>query len=550
MERYPLKITPLGGVGEIGKNTMVLEYGDDALLLDAGLKFPDENMLGVDLVIPDITYLQDKNLVAIILTHGHEDHIGALPYILPSLDAPIYSTRLTRGFVEVKLREHNLLDEITMHTIQAGCRIPLGPFTVECFAVNHSIPDCVGFAIDTPQGLVVHTGDFKFDQTPVHGPPTDFATLAELGRRGTVLLLCDGVRADAQGFTPSERSIADAFDTIFYRAPGRIIVTTFASNISRVQQVVDFAYRYDRRVVALGRSLESNLGVAMELGFLDVPPDILMRAEQARRLDPSQLVYVVTGSQGEPASVLSRIATNDHRLLRVQPNDTVIFSASAIPGNEETVSRAIDNLARQGADVINDALMKVHVSGHGSREEIKLMMNLVRPTFAAAVHCGHRNMQLFRKMATEVGIPYENVLMPEIGQTFEIESGRARLGDRVPSGQVLVDGLTVGEIGQVVLRDRQHLARDGVAIIVMTLDGQTGQLVAGPDIYTRGFVYAPEAEELLEAAKERVSQALNLDSVMEVEYSFIQQKVREELGRFFYERTGLRPMILPVVTEI
>ncbi|MCL4534259.1 MAG: ribonuclease J [Bacteroidetes bacterium] len=549
MDQYPLKVTPLGGVGEIGKNMMVLEYGDDALVIDAGLKFPDEAMLGVDLVIPDITYLEDKNILGIVLTHGHEDHIGALPYLLPNIDAPIYATRLTRGLVEVKLREHGLLDEITMHTIQTGEKTVLGPFTVECFAVNHSIPDCVGLAIDTPQGLIVHTGDFKFDQTPIHGPPTDFATLAELGRRGAMLLLCDCVRADCRGFTPSERSVADAFDTIFYRAPGRIIVTTFASNISRIQQVLDFAYHYDRKVVALGRSMESNLAVAAELGFLDAPNDTLIRAEQARRLDHAQLVYVVTGSQGEPTSVLSRIATNDHRLLRVRPTDTVIFSASAIPGNEETVSRAIDNLARLGADVINDSLMNVHVSGHGSREELKLMLNLVRPQFCAPVHCGYRHMALFRKLATELGIPYNNVLMPEIGQTFEIDGGVARLGERVPSGQVLVDGLTVGEIGQVVLRDRQHLARDGVVIVVMTLDRQTGRLVAGPDIYTRGFVYAPEAEELLEAAKGRVSEALDLGE-HEVEYAFIHQKVREELAGFFYERTGLRPMILPVITEV
>lgn len=549
MDRYPLKVTPMGGVGEVGKNMMVIEYGDDALIVDAGLKFPDETMLGVDLVIPDITYLEDKNILGIVLTHGHEDHIGALPYLLPNIDAPIYATRLTRGLVEVKLREHGLLDEITMHTVQAGDKVTLGPFTVEWFNVNHSIPDCMGLAIDTPQGLIIHTGDFKFDQTPVHGPPTDFAKLAEYGRRGTLLLLCDALRSDSAGYTPSERAVADAFDNVFYRAPGRIIVTTFASNISRIQQILDFAYHYDRKVVALGRSMESNLGVATELGFLDAPNDTLIRPEQARRLDHSQLAYVVTGSQGEPTSVLSRIATNDHRMLRVRPTDTVIFSASAIPGNEETVSRAMDNLARLGAEVINNALMNVHVSGHGSREELKMMLNLVRPSFCAPIHCGYRHMSLFRRLAGEIGIPYDNVLMPEIGQTFEINDGVAGLGERVPSGQVLVDGLTVGEVGQIVLRDRQHLARDGVVIVVMALARQTGKLVAGPDLYTRGFVYAPEAEDLLDAAKERVSEALDLDE-HEVEYAFIHQKVREELAGFFYERTGLRPMILPVITEI
>jgi ribonuclease J len=545
-----VKITPLGGVAEIGKNMMAIEFDEQVLVVDAGLKFPDETMLGVDLVIPDITYLRDKKVLGVVLTHGHEDHIGALPYLIPDLHAPIYATSLTRGLLEGKLKEHGLFDTTVIHTIKPGEKVTLGPFTFEPFSVNHSIPDCVGFAIDTPQGLIVHTGDFKFDQTPIHGPPTDFATLAQLGRRGVLLLLMDCVRVDTPGYTPSERAVADAFDTIFYRAPGRIIVTTFASNISRIQQMLDFAYRYDRRVVALGRSLENNLGIASGLGFLEAPPDTLIRPEQARRLDHSQLVYVVTGSQGEPTSVLSRIATNDHRLLKARASDTVIFSASAIPGNEETVFRAMDNLARLGADVIYGSLMAVHVSGHGSREEQKMMLNLVRPKYCAPVHCGYRHMALFRRLACEVGMAYENVIMFDIGQTVELQNGVVEYGDKVASGQVLVDGMTVGEVGQVVLRDRQHLARDGVVIVVMTLDRQTARIIAGPDIYTRGFVYAPEAEELLDTAKDHVSQALDLQSAGEVEYAFIHQKVREALAGFFYERTGLRPMILPVVTEV
>jgi ribonuclease J len=529
---------------------MAVEFDDQVLVVDAGLKFPDETMLGVDLVIPDATYLRGKNVLGIVLTHAHEDHIGALPYLLPDLNAPVYATSLTRGLLEGKLKEHQLAEATTIHSIQPGVKFELGPFSFEPFSVNHSIPDCVGLAIDTPQGLIVHTGDFKFDQTPIHGPPTDFATLAELGRRGVMLLLMDCVRVDSPGYTPSERAVGDAFDTIFYRAPGRIIVTTFASNISRVQQVLDFAYRYDRRVVALGRSLENNLAIASELGFLDEPPDTLIRPEQARRLDHSQLVYVVTGSQGEPTSVLSRIATNDHRLLKARATDTVIFSASAIPGNEETVSRAMDNLARQGADIIYGSLMDVHVSGHGSREELKMMLNLVHPRFCAPVHCGYRHMALFRRLACEVGMPYDNILMMEIGQTLDLQDGEARFTDKVASGQVLVDGMTVGEIGQVVLRDRQHLARDGVVIAVLTLDRRTARIVAGPDLYTRGFVYAPEAEELLEAARDRVSYALDLEEAGEVEYAFIHQKVREALASFLYDRTGLRPMILPVVTEV
>ena len=547
-----LRIIPIGGVGEIGKNMMLLEYRDDIIIIDAGLKFPEEEMLGIDLVIPDITYLRDNRhkIRGLLLTHGHEDHIGAVPYILPEINIPIYATSLTRGLLGVKLKESALTESTKIVTVEPGESVQLGCFKVEFFSVNHSIPDCVGLAIETPLGVVVHTGDFKFDHTPVHGPPTDMAKLAELGNRGVLAILSDCIRVENPGYTPSERVVGQTFDNIFYRTVGRTIIATFASNISRIQQIIEVAYDHGRKVAVAGRSMENNVRVAADLGFLWIPEDTMVPIEQARKLPQDRMVFISTGSQGEPTSVLSRIASNEHRHLKITPGDMVIISATPIPGNQTTVSRTIDNLCRLGADVIYEPMMQVHVSGHASQEELKLMLNLVRPKYCMPIHCGYRHMVLYRNLAADLGIPPSNVICTDNGQVVEFGADGARLAERVPAGLVLVDGLTVGEVGQVVLRDRQLLARDGVVVVVLALDRETGRVVAGPDITTKGFVYTPEADGLLESARQVVVEMLNRSSTAEVEYSFITHKVKQAIGEYLYRQTGLRPLILPVITEI
>ena len=547
-----LRIIPIGGVGEIGKNMMLLEYRDDIIIIDAGLKFPEEEMLGIDLVIPDITYLRENKhkIRGLLLTHGHEDHIGAVPYILPEINIPIYATSLTRGLLGVKLKESALTESTKIVTVEPGESVQLGCFKVEFFSVNHSIPDCVGLAIETPLGVVVHTGDFKFDHTPVHGPPTDMAKLAELGNRGVLAILSDCIRVENPGYTPSERVVGQTFDNIFYRTVGRTIIATFASNISRIQQIIEVAYDHGRKVAVAGRSMENNVRVAADLGFLWIPEDTMVPIEQARKLPQDRMVFISTGSQGEPTSVLSRIASNEHRHLKITPGDMVIISATPIPGNQTTVSRTIDNLCRLGADVIYEPMMQVHVSGHASQEELKLMLNLVRPKYCMPIHCGYRHMVLYRNLAADLGIPPSNVICTDNGQVVEFGADGARLAERVPAGLVLVDGLTVGEVGQVVLRDRQLLARDGVVVVVLALDRETGRVVAGPDITTKGFVYTPEADGLLESARQVVVEMLNRSSTAEVEYSFITHKVKQAIGEYLYRQTGLRPLILPVITEI
>jgi len=548
-----LKVIPLGGVGEIGKNMWVVEYGDDIILLDCGLMFPEDEMLGIDLVIPDISYLIEnrEKVRAIVLSHGHEDHTGALPYVLPQINVPIYATKLAQGLVSVKLKEHRLLGSVEQVVVEAGDAVRLGEFTVEFIRVAHSIPDAVSVVVRSPVGTLVYTGDFKFDQSPMDGKVTDFGRLAELGAQGVLVLLSDCTRVEQPGFTPSERVVTESFERIFQRAQGRVLITTFASNISRVQQAIQCAHRFGRKAAVVGRSMESNIAIAQELDYVNIPDGVLMRVEEINRLDPDKILYVTTGAQGEPTSVLSRIANREHRQIQLKPGDTAIISATPVPGNEEAVARTINNLFRQGVDVIYGPEANVHVSGHASREELRLMINLLRPQFCVPAHGEYRHMVLYKRLAEECGIPSSNILMPDLGSVMEFRPGGfGKITGKVTAGDVLVDGVTVGEVGEVVLRDRQLLAKDGVLIVVVTVDRQTGRVVAGPDVVSRGFVYARNAEELLEAARERARQVLEVDGAGQAELGFIQSKLKEAVGRFLYEQTRRRPMILPVVQEM
>ncbi|MBI2938839.1 MAG: ribonuclease J [Chloroflexi bacterium] len=547
-----IRIIPLGGVGEIGKNCIVVEYGDDLLVVDAGLKFPDAEMFGIDLVIPDVTYLRERRdqVRAILITHGHEDHIGALPYILPHLDVPIYAPRLAHGFITAKLREHRLLEQSDLHVVEPDQVYTLGSFLVQPFRVTHSIPDAVGYAIHTPVGTVVHTGDFKFDPTPVYGPPPDIRLIRAIGDRGVLALLSDCTRIEHPGFTPSEQLVGTTFDEIIRDLTGRVIITSFASNISRIQQALDVAGRYGRKVALVGRSMAQNTTVATELGILRPPDSTIVRLEEMRRLPPNQIMLLTTGSQGEPAAALSRIANGDHRQIRITPGDTVIFSAAPIPGNEESVARTIDNLLRLGADVVYEALATVHVSGHGSRDDLKLMLDLLRPRYCIPIHGEYRHLVLYRKMAIEAGLRPEHIALLEIGDVVAVDADAIQRVERVVSGQVLVDGFSVGGTLDVVLRDRQHLSRDGVMIVVVTMDRSTGELLAGPDIVTRGLSLTPGNNgDLIESARLRVREAV-VNHATEIDHAFLSHKIKDSVGDYVYRQTRNHPLILPVVTEV
>ncbi|HZT98560.1 MAG TPA: ribonuclease J [Ktedonobacteraceae bacterium] len=553
MTTEKIRLIPLGGLGEVGKNMMVVEYGDDLIVIDVGVMFPDDEMFGVDLVIPDTSYLADKKqrIRGILITHGHEDHVGGLPYILPMLDfPPIYATRLTQGLITVKLKEHRLLDKTTISTVTPGDTVKLGECVAEFFRVNHSIPDAVGIVLHTPIGTVVHTGDYKFDYTPIDGKPADFGTLARIGNEGVLVMMGDSTRIETPGYTPSERVINDSFDKIFANAPGRILVATFASLISRVQQVIDAAVRYDRFVALTGRSMVNNVQMAIELGYLNVPKGTLIRIEDINKFHPEQIVIVCTGSQGEPTSALTRIANQDHRLVRIQSGDTVILSATPVPGNEKMVSRTINNLFRQGAEVYYQGISNVHVSGHAAQEELKLMLNLIRPKFFVPVHGEYRQLLLHTKLAHSLGIPEDHIVIAEDGDIIEVTPDSIHIAGHTTSGNVFVDGLSVGDVGQIVLRDRKVLSQDGILMAVLTIDKETGQPIAGPDIVSRGFVYMRDAEELLESARERV-----LDSFIGLnghasDWGFVKDKIKHTLSEFLYEKTRRRPMILPIVMEV
>jgi ribonuclease J len=546
VESEILRVIPLGGVGEIGKNMLALEYNQDILVIDAGLMFPESDMLGVDVVIPDIEYLVERKdwVRAIILTHGHEDHIGALPYILPDLPVPVYATRLTRGLVEVKLKEARITGT-EMHTIDTKDVLELGPFKVEFFHVCHSIPDAVGLAITTPVGLVVHVTDYKFDAHPVDGKLTDFAKLSELGDRGVLLLLSDSTNAERPGFTPSEREVGVAFDRLFGQATGRVIVATFASNISRVQQVITTARRYNRRVGTVGRSMVSNVKMASQLGYLDATAEDLLNTDQINNLPANQVAVVCTGSQGEPTSALVRMAMEEHRHLKIRPGDMVIISATPIPGNEVLVNRTINNLFRLGADVHYSDLGDVHVSGHGSQEDYKLLFSLTRPRFFVPIHGEYRHLVLHARLALEMGMTAEQVQVIESGQVLLVETEQITVGERVTEGHVLVDGMTVGEISEVVLRDRHHLSQDGFVVAIVAVDSK-GEVVAAPEILTRGFVSVNDREDLLNQARDRVWTAV----AHSAPHGTITNRIKEVLADFLYQQTRRRPMILPLVVEV
>ncbi|MCS7219884.1 MAG: ribonuclease J [Anaerolineae bacterium] len=543
-----LRIVPLGGVGEIGKNMMVMEYADDVIVIDAGLMFPESDMLGVDLIIPDIEYLLERRdrIRGLILTHGHEDHIGALPYLLPQLEVPIYAPRLTRGLVEVKLREHRLLRQADLHTISEDDVLQLGIFTVEFFHVCHSFPDTLGVVVRTPMGTVVHATDYKFDPNPVDGRPTDEAKLSRLGDEGVLLLLSDSTNVEISGYTPSEQELGETLERLFAEAPGRIIVATFASNLSRVRQVFDISRRYGRRIGVVGRSMLNNVRMAIELGYLDLQGDELLTTEEMNSLPARQVTIICTGSQGEPTSALVRMALGEHRQIAIRPGDTVVLSARPVPGNETMVHRTIDNLFRQGADVCYQELLDVHVSGHGSQEDHRMMLRLTRPRFFVPIHGEYRHLVLHGRLAASLGIPKENIFVIESGQALELGPDSCRLGERVTRGHVFVDGLSIGDLSQVVLRDRHHLARDGFVVAIIALDETTGQMVAPPEILTRGFVYAQEEADFIEMAKAQIERAL------ENGYSqaAITARIREILAELCYEETHRRPMVLPVVLTV
>ena len=543
-----LKIIPLGGLGEVGKNMMVLEYGRNIIIVDAGIMFPENDMLGVDLVIPDFGYLHDKkDLVrGIIVTHGHEDHTGALPYVLQEIKAPIYATKLTRGLIEVKLKEHKMLEDVELNTIQAGDSITIGPFHIEFFHVCHSIPDGVGLAIDTPVGLIVHSGDFKFDHTPVDGKPTDIAKLAELGGRGVLALLSDSTNAERPGFTPSERVVEEAFDDVFREAKGRIIVATFASLISRIQQVVNCAVRHGRQVAIAGRSMVENAAMAQKLGYLEIPPGVLIKLKDVDKLPPHKVVIIATGTQGEPSSALARMATGKHPQIKVVPGDTVIISAHAIPGNEEMINRTINRLFQRGADVVYEKIAPVHVSGHASQEDQKLLISLIKPKYFVPIHGELRHLTLHARIAQELGIPASNTLVVENGYILEFDRESGRIGERIPGGYVFVDGALVGDVGPMVMRDREILARDGFVIAVIRLSKKTGEPIGRPEIITRGFVFVPDAQELIGDAQDRILRVLAKGAGGRVA---IGNRVRDELAKFLYSETKRRPMIIPVVIE-
>lgn len=548
-----IRVIPLGGLGEVGKNMTVFEFGEDILIVDVGLGFPTEEMHGIDLVIPDITYLDDKKerIRAIIFTHGHEDHIGALPYLLPELgiQIPIYCTPLTAGLVKVKLRDRRLVEGATINIISPDDTVVAGAFRVEFFRVSHSIPDGVGLAINTPVGTIVHTGDFKFDQTPVDGKVTDFGKLAEIGRKGVLLLMSDCVHVETPGITPSEAVVTQAFEQIFREAEGRIIVATFASLISRTQQVIDVAYRFGRKVVAVGRSLENNVAMARELGYLDVPEGTLIKVKELDKYDPVQLAFVVTGAQGEPMAVLSRIANQEHKSISIQRGDTVIISATPIPGNETAVGRVINSLVRQGANVIYSSIQRVHVSGHASQEELKLMLNFVRPKYVMPIHGEPRHLALYSKLAQELGYQSENIFIMENGKVCEVSPNFGGITGSVPAGPIYVDGATVGDVGDVVIKDRGLLARDGILMIVLVADEETGQLVGPADVVSRGFVYVREAGELMDFVKQKVEQQFGEEDLL-ADKAAISRRVKDFVSDLLYAQTKRRPVVMPVIMKI
>lgn len=553
-EPKPIKVSFLGGLNEVGKNMTLFEYGEDMFLVDCGLAFPDQDMLGVDLVLPDFTYVERNadRIRGIVITHGHEDHIGGLPYLLKVLNVPVYGTKLTIGLIQGKLREHGLLNSATLNVIKPGDVITLGGFTVEAIHVNHSIPDALGLAIRCEGGTIVHTGDFKIDTTPIDGGMMDLGRLAEIGQEGVLCLMSDSTNAERPGFTESERKVGESFETLFRKAGNnRIIVATFSSNIHRVQQIMNVAASLGRKVALVGRSLENVVSISAELGYLNIPEGIVIDINMINRYPADKLVIITTGSQGEPMSALTRMAFSDHCKVEIHPNDYVIISATPIPGNEKTVSRVVNELMKLGADVVYEKMYEVHVSGHACQEELKMIMGIVKPKYFIPVHGELKHLRKHAGLALSMGIPKENILIADNGRVAEISKKALRCTSTVPAGRVFVDGYGVGDVGSVVLRDRKHLAQDGLVIVAVCIDRESGMIVSGPDVVTRGFVYVKESEELINAAREVAVEAIEAQTDGGYfDWNSIKASLRDEISHLMYERTKRSPMILPVIMEV
>ena len=546
-----LKIIPLGGLEQIGMNITAFEYEDSIIVVDCGLSFPEDDMLGIDLVIPDVTYLKNNidKVKGFFITHGHEDHIGAIPYVLKDINVPIYATKLTIGIIENKLREHNMLTKVKRKVVKYGQHINLGCFRVEFIKTNHSIQDAAALAIYSPAGIVVHTGDFKVDYTPVYGDPIDLQRFGEIGKKGVLALMCDSTNAERPGFTSSERTVGKTFDNIFADHPNtRIIIATFASNVDRVQQIINSAYKYGRKVVVEGRSMVNIINTAIELGYLQIPENTLIDIEQLKNYPDEQTVLITTGSQGESMAALSRMASNLHKKVTIKPGDTIIFSSNPIPGNEKAVSNVINELFMKGAEVI---FQDAHVSGHACQEEIKLIYSLVKPKYAIPVHGEYKHLTAQAKVAEELGINKDNIFILSSGDVLELDEDGAAVTGQVPVGDILVDGLGVGDVGNIVLRDRQHLAEDGIIIVVMTLEAGNGQVLAGPDIVSRGFVYVRGSESLMDEAKQVLDDTM--EHCMEkniTDWGKIKTSIKDDLGEFVWKKTKRRPMIMPIIMEV
>ena len=552
-EKAKVKIIPLGGLNEIGKNMTAIEYKNDIVIIDCGLKFPDEDMFGIDVVIPDITYLlkhRDK-VSGIFLTHGHEDHIGALPYVLKQLNVPVYGTKLTLGIVQSKLKEHNLLSTTELITVKPRDVVRLNSVSVEFIKTNHSIADSVAIAVHTPLGAVLHTGDFKVDYTPIDGEPMDFARFAELGKKGVLLMMADSTNVERPGYTMSEKIVGESLCRIFGKSKGRIIVATFASNIHRIQQIIDAAAMYGRKVAVSGRSMENIVQVAIELGYIKIEKENLVSIDQINKYNNDQIVIITTGSQGEPMSALARMATSEHRKVNIVPGDTIIISATPIPGNEKLVSRVVDQLFKKGAEVVYGSSEAVHVSGHACQEELKLMQTLVKPKYFIPVHGEYRHLKQHGELANSIGVPKSNILIPEIGDVIEVTRNSIKKSGTVISGQIFVDGLGVGDVGNIVIRDRKHLSQDGILTVVVTLSKENKAIIAGPDIISRGFVYVRESEKLMDEARDIVRDVFTKCEERKItDWSTLKSTVRDELRSFLYEKTKRKPMILPIIMEI
>ena len=552
-KKESLKIIPLGGLDEIGKNITIFEYGNEIVLVDCGLEFPEDDMLGVDLVIPDVTYLEKnkEKIKGMVITHGHEDHIGAIPYVLKQINIPIYATKLTMGLIKNKLEEHKLLNSAKLFTVDQGQTINFGNIKVELIRSNHSIPDAVMLAIHTPQGVVLHTGDFKVDFTPIDDKVMDLGRIAELGNKGIIALMSDSTNSERKGYTMSESTVGDVFDRLFQNNKKRIVVATFASNVHRVQQIVNSAEKYGRKIAVCGRSMINMIETARELGYIDAPENMFIDIDMIKNYTDEQLVIITTGSQGETMSALTRMAAGEHKKVVITPNDMVIISATPIPGNEKLVSNVINDLMQIGAEVIYSALEAIHVSGHACQEEQKLIISLAKPKFFIPVHGEYRQLRAHAETAKQMGIPAENIFILENGKTLEINKKHAKITNSVPSGKILVDGLGVGDVGNIVLRDRQHLSQDGLIVIVMGMDSNTGEIVSGPDVVSRGFVYVRESETLMDDLKKIIRQEVKTfeeDGIRD--WATIKSTLKDDLRDYIFQRTKRNPMILPIILEV